>query len=101
MAISNWNQTPRQPGFNSQKDSGGFEVMEVKIKTISTDSWISFKVGIVYLDFSEALSEDSGWQEILNSSQKITSLNVGLQAGRRFRKCFYTQAVVPSADLTV
>ena len=83
--------------FNSQKDSGGFEVMEVKNKNDLNRQLDKLQGDYYYLDFSE-VSEDSGWQEILNSSQKITSLNVGIAGWQKISKMFYTQAVVPSAD---
>lgn len=71
--------------------------MEVKNKNDLNRQLDKLQGDYYYLDFSK-VSEDSGWQEILNSSQKITSLNVGIAGWQKISKMFYTQAVVPSAD---
>lgn len=81
--------------FNSQNNSGGFSVMEVKNTNDLNLQLDGLDSDFYYLDFSE-VAEDEGWQEILNASGKITSLNVGIEGWQKLSRMFYTQAVVPS-----
>lgn len=79
--------------FNSQTDQG-FEEAEVKnennFTSLATDTDSYY-----YLDFA-SVKDDENWQKILNSSQKMTSLNVSVSKAELKMASFYTQKIVPS-----
>lgn len=79
--------------FNSQTDQD-FEEAEVKnennFTSLATDTDSYY-----YLDFA-SVKDDENWQKILNSSQKMTSLNVSVSKAELKMASFYTQKIVPS-----
>ena len=63
--------------FNSQKDTGGFEVIEVSNSNDLNSQLVNSDINYYFIDFISAQS-DKTWKQILSSEQTITTLNVGL-----------------------
>ena len=78
--------------FNSQKDSGAFEVVEVS-NTNDLNNQLH-DTGLYFIDFNRAQSDET-WKQILNSEQTITTLNVGLPSMLKMVKSAYTTKVIP------
>ncbi|MDE6388526.1 MAG: erythromycin esterase family protein [Lachnospiraceae bacterium] len=80
--------------FNSQKDDGDFEVIEVNNANDLNNQLAHADSGQFFIDFtSPALDEK--WKQILNSEQTITTLNVGLPSMMKMVKSAYTTTVIP------
>lgn len=63
--------------FNSQKDNGGFEVVEVSNSNDLNNQLPGADSGQYFIDFATAASDET-WEQILSSKQSITTLNVSL-----------------------
>lgn len=81
--------------FNSWKDEGGVEVVEVR-NANELNSPLAGTGGRYFIDLANA-QLDKTWYRILNSEQTVTTLNVGLPKTLKLVKFFYTTKIVPSA----
>lgn len=80
--------------FNSQKNDGSFEVMEVTNKN-DLNGLVNSESGEYYfVDFLKVQSNEE-WIEIINEEQKLTTLNVGIASWQKMLKFFYTTSIVP------
>lgn len=80
--------------FNSQKDNGGFEIVEVSNSNDLNAQFPGTGSGQYFIDFASAAS-DEAWRQILNSEQTITTLNVSLSGMQKMIKYAYTITVIP------
>lgn len=81
--------------FNSQNDNGNFDVVEVRNKNELNCQLENSDDKLYFVDFSVAAA-DKEWEEIINSEQTITTLNVSLSSMLKFIKSAYTTTVVPA-----
>lgn len=80
--------------FNSQKDNGEFEVMEVSNSNDLNSQFSEADDKPYFIDFTSAAS-NAEWRQILSSTQSITTLNVGLPGIQKLLKAAYTVKVIP------
>lgn len=80
--------------FNSQNDNGSFDVVEVSNKNELNCQLDNSDDKLYFVDFSVSAT-DKTWEEIINSEQTITTLNVSLSSMLKFIKSAYTTTVVP------
>ena len=80
--------------FNSQKDNGEFEVVEVSNSNDLNHQFPNADNGPYFIDFTSAAS-DEAWEQILSSEQSITALNVSLSGMQKMLKSAYTVTVTP------
>lgn len=80
--------------FNSQLDSGGFEVVKV-INANDLNAQLNGSDDRLYfIDFASA-AHDEAWKSISQSKQTITALNVSLSGIHRKIKSAYTVTITP------
>lgn len=79
--------------FNSQKDDGDFEVLEVS-NSNDLNNQLHADNGQFFIDLTNP-DLDETWKQILNSKQTITTLNVGLPSMMKKIKSAYTTTIVP------
>ena len=82
--------------FNSQKDNGDFEVIEVSNSNDLNSQLTHADNGPYFIDFTDPALDET-WKQILSSEQKITTLNVGLPGVMKKVKAAYTTAIIPQA----
>lgn len=82
--------------FNSQKDNGEFEVMEVSNSNDLNNQLTSADNNQYFIDFASATS-DEVWEQILGGEQSITTLNVSLSSMQKMLKSAYTVTITPKA----
>ena len=82
--------------FNSQKDKGGFEVVEVSNTNELNSQLIDADTNYYFIDFISAQS-DERWEQIVSSEQTITTLNVGLSGMLKMLKSAYTAIIIPQS----
>lgn len=82
--------------FNSQKDNGEFEVLEVSNQNDLNNQFPGADNGQYFIDFASATS-DEVWEQILGGEQSITTLNVGLSSMQKMLKSAYTVTITPQA----
>ena len=82
--------------FNSQKDNGEFEVMEVSNSNDLNNQFTNVDNNQYFIDFASANS-DEVWAQILGSKQSITTLNVSLSSMQKMLKSAYTVTITPQA----
>lgn len=82
--------------FNSQKDKGGFEVVEVSNANELNSQLIDADTNYYFIDFISAQS-DERWEQIVSSEQTITTLNVGLSGMLKMLKSAYTAIIIPQS----
>ena len=82
--------------FNSQKDTGGFEVIEVSNSNELNSQLANSDSNYYFIDFASAQS-DEAWEQILSSEQTITTLNVGLSGMLKMVKAAYTTTIIPQS----
>ena len=80
--------------FNSQKDNGDFEVLEVSNSNDLNNQLTLAGNGQYFIDFTSAALDET-WKQILSSEQTITTLNVGLSSALKMLKSAYTTTVIP------
>lgn len=80
--------------FNSQTDEG-FEVCSVENENTLTAQIGTSKGNYYYLDFSK-VAEDTSWQKVLTSKQRMMALNVSLNQAMANFKPAYTLEIIPS-----
>ncbi|MDD3139368.1 MAG: erythromycin esterase family protein, partial [Lachnospiraceae bacterium] len=80
--------------FNSQKDNGGFEVVEVSNTNDLNGQLANSDENMFYVDFEKVAAEE-GWKQILESKQRITTLNVSLSGLQKMMKSAYTTTIIP------
>lgn len=80
--------------FNSQDDNGDFSVMSVSNQNALNSQLENMDSNLYYIDFSR-VTADTGWQKVLDSEQKITTLNVGIAQWQKLLKSFFTTTIVP------
>lgn len=80
--------------FNSQKDNGEFEVLEVSNSNDLNNQFFNADSGQYFIDFTSATS-DEVWEQILGSEQSITTLNVSLSGMQKMLKSAYTVTITP------
>ncbi|MDD3221555.1 MAG: erythromycin esterase family protein [Clostridia bacterium] len=80
--------------FNSQTDDG-FEVCSVENANTLTAQLDTTKGNYYYLDFSR-VAEDTSWQNVLNSKQRMMALNISLNQAMINFKPAYTLEIIPS-----
>ncbi|MDE7332114.1 MAG: erythromycin esterase family protein [Lachnospiraceae bacterium] len=80
--------------FNSQKDNGDFEVLEVSNANDLNNQFTHADSGRFFIDFTSPALDET-WKQILSSEQTITTLNVGLPSALKMLKSAYTITVVP------
>lgn len=80
--------------FNSQKDNGDFEVVEVSNSNDLNNQFSGEDSGPYFIDFASATSDET-WKQILSSKQSITTLNVGLSGTQKMLKAAYTVTITP------
>ncbi|MFA9466635.1 MAG: erythromycin esterase family protein [Velocimicrobium sp.] len=79
--------------FNGQSGNG-YKVFNVKNENALTAQLDKIPKDFYYLDFAKVLN-DSAWQDVLNSSQKMLGLNVSFSAWQKLLKMTHTMSVVP------
>lgn len=84
----------QQTQFNSQKDSGGFEVVEVSNSNDLNNQLTNADHNPYFIDFASAAS-DEVWEQILGGKQSITTLNVSLSGMQKMLKFAYTVTITP------
>lgn len=82
--------------FNSQKDNGGFEVVEVSNVNELNSQLAASGSDRYFIDFESAQSDET-WKQILNSEQTITTLNVSLSGMQKMIKAGYTTTIIPQS----
>ena len=82
--------------FNSQKDKGGFEVVEVSNANELNSQLDDTDNNYYFIDFISAQS-DERWEQIVSSKQTITTLNVGLSGMLKMLKSAYTAIIIPQS----
>lgn len=82
--------------FNSQKDEGGFEVVEVSNSNELNSQLVGADSNQYFIDFTSAQSDET-WKQILSSEQTITTLNVGLSGMLKMLKSAYTTTIIPQS----
>lgn len=84
----------RETEFNSQFDTGGFEVVKVSNSNDLNAQLNNSEDHFYYIDFASA-AHDETWNKIAESKQAITTLNVGLSGIQRKMKSAYTVKIIP------
>ena len=82
--------------FNSQKDNGEFEVVEVSNSNDLNNQFSGEDSSQYFIDFATAISDET-WGQILSSEQSITTLNVSLSGMQKMLKSAYTVTIIPKA----
>lgn len=82
--------------FNSQKDNGEFEVVEVSNSNDLNNQFSGEDSSQYFIDFATAISDET-WGQILSSEQSITTLNVSLSGMQKMLKSAYTVTITPKA----
>lgn len=82
--------------FNSQKDNGEFEVVEVSNSNDLNNQLTNADNNQYFIDFASATS-DEVWEQILGGEQSITTLNVSLSSMQKMLKSAYTVTITPQA----
>ncbi len=82
--------------FNSQKDSGGFEVIEVSNANDLNNQLANSDNNYYFIDFISAQSDET-WKQILSSEQTVTTLNVDLSGMLKMVKSAYTTTIIPQS----
>ncbi|MBD5523598.1 MAG: erythromycin esterase family protein [Lachnospiraceae bacterium] len=82
--------------FNSQRDKGGFEVVEVSNSNELNRQLDDADNNYYFIDFISAQS-DERWEQIVSSEQTITTLNVGLSGMLKMLKSAYTAIIIPQS----
>ncbi len=82
--------------FNSQKDNGEFEVVEVSNANDLNSQLVDADNNQYFIDFTSAQS-DKTWKQIMNSEQTVTTLNVGLSGMLKMVKAAYTTTIIPQS----
>lgn len=82
--------------FNSQKDKGGFDVVEVSNSNDLNSQLVDAGDNYYFIDFESAQSDET-WKQILGSEQTITTLNVSLSGMQKMLKFAYTTTVIPQS----
>ena len=82
--------------FNSQRDKGGFEVVEVSNSNELNSQLDDTDNNYYFIDFISAQS-DERWEQIVSSEQTITTLNVGLSGMLKMLKSAYTAIIIPQS----
>ena len=82
--------------FNSQRDKGGFEVVEVSNSNELNSQLDDTDNNYYFIDFISAQS-DERWEQIVSSEQTITTLNVGLSGMLKMLKSAYTVIIIPQS----
>lgn len=80
--------------FNSQKDNGEFEVVEVSNSNSLNDQLTHTNNHQYFIDFKSAVLDET-WKRILGSEQTITTLNVSLSSVQKKLKSAYTTTIIP------
>ena len=80
--------------FNSQKDNGDFEVIEVSNSNDLNSQFTDAGSSQYFIDFTSSAMDET-WKQILSSEQTITTLNVGLSGMLKKVKAAYTSAIIP------
>lgn len=80
--------------FNSQKDNGEFEVVEVSNSNNLNDQLTHTNNHQYFIDFKSAVLDET-WKRILGSEQTITTLNVSLSSLQKKLKSAYTTTIIP------
>lgn len=80
--------------FNSQKDNGDFEVIEVSNSNDLNSQFTNADNGQYFIDFTSPVLDET-WKQILSSEQTITTLNVGLSSMLKKVKAAYTSMIIP------
>ena len=80
--------------FNSQKDNGEFEVVEVSNSNDLNNQFSGEDSSQYFIDFATAISDET-WGQILSSEQSITTLNVSLSGMQKMLKSAYTVTITP------
>lgn len=80
--------------FNSQKDNGEFEVVEVSNSNNLNDQLTHTNNHQYFIDFKSAVLDET-WKRILGSEQTITTLNVSLSSVQKKLKSAYTTTIIP------
>lgn len=80
--------------FNSQKDNGEFETMEVNNTNELNSQLEHSNMDYYFIDFDNVESNDM-WQQISSGEQVITTLNVSLVGWQKLMKSMYTTEIVP------
>lgn len=83
----------KETEFNSQKNNGGFEILEVKVSNDLNCQFTNSADNQYFIDFNTI--EDDTWKEIINSEQKITTLNVSLSGMQQIITAFFTTKIIP------
>lgn len=81
--------------FNSQKENGEFEVVEVSNANKLNDQLEHSDNNQYFVDFASA-AVDETWEQILSSEQTITTLNVTLSGMQKWMKSAYTTTIIPN-----
>lgn len=81
--------------FNSQNNDGEFDVVEVRNTNGLNKQFNHIEERFYLIDFSK-ISTNNKWKQIVNSKQKITTLNVGLSDFQKMIKSFYTTTIIPN-----
>lgn len=81
--------------FNSQKDKGGFDIVEVRNTNDLNCQFNNSDNTPFFVDFTKAAA-DENWKAILNGKQRITTLNVSLSGMQKLIKSAYTTTIVPN-----
>lgn len=79
--------------FNGQ-NGNGYKVFQVKNENVLTAQLDKIPEGFYYLDFAK-VTDDSAWQDVLHSSQRMLGLNVSFSAWQKLLKMTHTLSVVP------
>ncbi len=82
--------------FNSQKDKGEFEIVEVSNSNDLNSQLINSDNDQYFIDFTSAQSDET-WKQMLNSEQTITTLNVSLSGMLKMVKSAYTTTIIPQS----
>ncbi len=82
--------------FNSQKDDGGFEVVEVTNANDLNSQLVDSDANQYFIDFVSAQSDET-WNQILSSKQTLTTLNVSLSGMQKMIKSAYTTTIIPQS----
>ncbi|MDE7403820.1 MAG: erythromycin esterase family protein, partial [Lachnospiraceae bacterium] len=82
--------------FNSQKDNGEFEVVEVSNSNDLNSQLVDADNNQYFIDFISAQSDET-WKQILSSEQTITTLNVSLSGMQKMLKLAYTTTIIPQS----
>lgn len=82
--------------FNSQKDNGEFEVVEVSNSNDLNNQLAGADNSQYFIDFTSA-ALDEVWEQILSGEQSITTLNVSLSSMQKMLKSAYTVTITPQA----